>query len=47
VPRDATTTLEAKWLGLQARTRTRRIVMPGGMKLTQFKAWKSEDLLPK
>jgi hypothetical protein len=48
LPKDATTTIEAKWLGAcKADQRPGDIVMPGGFKLNVKDAEKLKDLMPK
>ena len=48
VPRDSTTTIEAKWLGAcKADQKAGDIVMPGGMKMNIKDMQKLKDLIPK
>lgn len=48
VPRDGTTTIEAKWLGAcKADQKPGDIVMPGGMKMNILELDKLKSLLPK
>ena len=48
VPRDSTTTVEAKWLGAcKADQKAGDIMMPGGMKMNIKDMQKLKDLIPK
>ena len=48
VPRDSTTTIEAKWLGAcKADQKAGDIMMPGGMKMNIKDMQKLKDLIPK
>ena len=48
VPRDSTTTIEAKWLGAcKADQKAGDIIMPGGMKMNIKDMQKLKDLIPK
>jgi hypothetical protein len=48
VPRDSTTTIEAKWLGAcKADQKAGDIMMPGGMKMNVKDMQKLKDLIPK
>jgi hypothetical protein len=48
VPRDSTTTIEAKWLGAcKADQKPGDIMMPGGMKMNIKDMQKLKDLIPK
>jgi len=48
VPRDSTTTIEAKWLGAcKADQKPGDIVMPGGMKMNILELDKLKSMLPK
>ena len=48
VPRDSTTTIEAKWLGAcKADQKPGDIMMPGGMKMNINDMQKLKDLIPK
>lgn len=48
VPRDSTTTIEAKWLGAcKADQKAGDIMMPGGMKMNIKDMQKLKDLMPK
>jgi hypothetical protein len=48
VPRDSTTTIEAKWLGAcKADQKPGDIVMPGGIKMNVRDMQKLKDMIPK
>ena len=48
VPRDGTTTIEAKWLGAcKADQKAGDIVMPGGMKMNIMDLEKLKAMMPK
>ena len=48
MPRDSTTTIEAKWLGAcKADQKPGDIMMPGGMKMNILELDKLKSMLPK